>query len=42
MFEKEYGAKGTVTREEFDEKSRAWYYAEILKNVRKAAGITQK
>ena len=42
MFEKEYGAKGTASREEFDAKSRAWYYAEILKNARKAAGITQQ
>ena len=37
-----YGEKGTISREEFDAKSRAWYYAEVLKNARKAAGITQK
>ncbi|MBQ3606436.1 MAG: helix-turn-helix transcriptional regulator [Muribaculaceae bacterium] len=42
MFEKEYGAKGTPTRDEFDAKSRAWYYAEVLKNARKTAGITQQ
>ena len=42
MFQEEYGAKGTATREEFDAKSRAWYYAEVLKNARKAAGITQQ
>ncbi len=42
MFEKEYGAKGTPAREEFDAKSRAWYYAEVLKNARKSAGITQQ
>lgn len=36
-----YGEKGTLSREEFDAKSRAWYYAEVLKNARKAAGITQ-
>lgn len=42
MISKEYGAKGTVSREEFDAKSRAWYYAEILKNARKQAGITQQ
>jgi Predicted transcriptional regulator with C-terminal CBS domains len=42
MFEKEHGAKGTASREEFDAKSRAWYYAEILKNARKAAGLTQQ
>ena len=38
----EYGAKGTASRDEFDAKSRAWYYAEVLKNARKAAGITQQ
>ena len=31
LFEKEYGKKGTPLRDEFDAKSRAWYYAEILK-----------
>ena len=42
MFAEEFGAKGTVSREEFDAKSRAWYYAEVLKNARKSAGITQQ
>lgn len=42
MFQEEFGVKGTATREEFDAKSRAWYYAEVLKNARKAAGITQQ
>lgn len=42
MLTNEYGAKGTVARDEFDAKSRAWYYAEILKNARKSAGITQQ
>lgn len=41
-FKEEYGAIGTVKRDEFDAKSRAWYYAEVLKSARKAAGITQK
>ena len=27
MFVDEYGAKGTTSRDEFDAKSRAWYYA---------------
>ena len=31
MFVEEFGAKGTASREEFDAKSRAWYYAEVLK-----------
>ena len=42
MFVDEYGAKGTVSRDEFDAKSRAWYYAEVLKDARKSAGITQQ
>ncbi|MBQ1176826.1 MAG: helix-turn-helix transcriptional regulator [Paludibacteraceae bacterium] len=42
MFVAEHGEKGTLLREEFDAKSKAWYYAEVLKNARKAAGITQK
>ena len=37
MFVDEYGAKGTASRDEFDAKSRAWYYAEVLKNARKSA-----
>lgn len=42
MFIKAYGVKGTVAREEFDAKARAWYYAEVLKNARKTAGMTQQ
>ena len=42
MLQKEFGAKGSITREEFDAKSRAWYYAEVLKSARTAAGITQQ
>lgn len=42
MFVAEHGEKGILSREEFDAKSKAWYYAEVLKNARKAAGITQK
>ena len=42
MFVDEYGAKGTASRDEFDAKYRAWYNAEVLKNARKAAGITQQ
>ncbi|MCM1170113.1 MAG: helix-turn-helix domain-containing protein [Bacteroides sp.] len=37
-----HGVKGTVSREEFDAKAQAWYYAEVLRNARKAAGITQQ
>ncbi len=42
LLSEEYGERGTATREEFDAKSRAWYYAEILKDARKAAGLTQR
>ena len=42
LFVDEYGAQGTASRDEFDAKSRAWYYAEVLKNARKSAGITQQ
>lgn len=38
----QYGEKGSVSRDEFDAKALAWYYAEVLKNARKAAGITQQ
>ena len=41
MLADKYGAKGSESREEFDAKSRAWYYAEQLKKARKSAGITQ-
>ena len=40
--DREYGQKGTMQRETFDAKARAWYYAEVLKDARKAAGMTQK
>ncbi len=42
LLTEKYGAEGKQTRAEFDTKSRAWYYAEILKDARKSAGITQK
>ena len=37
-----YGVVGTPEREDFDAKSKAWYYASVLKTARKTAGITQK
>lgn len=37
-----YGAPGTQSREEFDAKAKAWYYGELLRNRRKALGLTQK
>lgn len=39
---KKYGHKGTKERDELDAKALAWYYAEILKDARKDAGLTQK
>ena len=37
-----YGRKGTSDRESFDAKAKAWYYAEVLKEARKSAGMTQQ
>ena len=42
LLSEKYGAKGTESREEFDAKSRAWYYAEVLRDARKSAGMTQQ
>ncbi|MBP5229370.1 MAG: helix-turn-helix transcriptional regulator [Bacteroidales bacterium] len=42
QLDKEYGPKGTPTRDEFEAKSLAWYYAECLKDARKKAGLTQQ
>lgn len=39
---KKYGPKGSKEREEFDAKALAWYYAEVLKDARKDAGLTQR
>ncbi len=36
------GAIDSQAREAFDAKARAWYYAEFLRDRRKALGITQK
>lgn len=37
-----YGAPGTQSREDFDAKAKAWYYGELLRDRRKALGMTQK
>ncbi len=42
LLDKKYGKEGTATRKEFSAKARAWYYAELLREKRKEAGITQK
>lgn len=38
----EYGEKGSKSREDFEAKAKAWYYAEILREKRKELKITQK
>ena len=35
--DKRYGKEGSHTRDEFDAKAKAWYYAECLKDARKKA-----
>ncbi len=42
MLEGEYGSNGTTSRETFNAKAKAWYYAEVLREARKAAGMTQQ
>lgn len=37
-----YGQRGSQSREEFDAKAKAWYYGELLRDRRKALGLTQK
>lgn len=37
-----YGEKGTLSREEFEAKSKAWYYASILREERKRQHLTQQ
>jgi len=42
MLDSKYGIEGTSSRDDFDAKSKAWYYAEVLKEARKSAGMTQQ
>ncbi|MCK9156714.1 MAG: helix-turn-helix domain-containing protein [Paludibacteraceae bacterium] len=42
MLDKEYGKRGTSSRDAFDEKSMAWYFGEILRDRRQALKLTQK
>lgn len=37
-----YGEPGSPSRIEFENKAKAWYYGEILRERRKALGMTQK
>ena len=36
-----YGEKGTPSREEFEAKAKAWYYAELLRDERKRQKLTR-
>ena len=40
--EEKYGKVGSQSREEFEAKAEAWYYAEILKSERKRQKMTQQ
>lgn len=42
MLDDEFGKHGSCEREEFDVKSVAWLYGEMLRDRRKALKITQK
>ena len=37
-----YGEKGTPSREEFEAKAKAWYFAELLRDERKRQKLTQQ
>ena len=37
-----YGEKGSPSREEFDARAKAWYFAELLRNERKRQKLTQQ
>jgi len=41
-FDERYGKKGTQTRTDFEQKSLAWYYGEVLRDKRKELKITQQ
>ena len=42
IFAKYYGEIGSEKRVEFEAKAKAWYYAELLKEVRKKEKVTQQ
>lgn len=42
MLDRKYGQHGSSSREEFEAKAKAWYYGEVLRDARKAAGMTQQ
>lgn len=40
--DEKYGVQGTLSREQFDEESLAWFYGNILRERRKELNLTQK
>ncbi len=42
LLDEEYGKKGSESRNDFDEKSLAWFYGNMLKERRKELKLTQK
>lgn len=42
LLDKKYGRQGSVSRDEFDAKARAWYYGEILRDRRRELKMTQQ
>lgn len=42
LLNEKYGQPGAASRMQFEAKARAWYYGEILRDARKASGITQQ
>lgn len=42
MLAREVGEVGSQERADFNAKAMAWYYGEVLRNRRKALGMTQK
>lgn len=42
LLDEKYGKKGTENRKRFEEKAKAYYYGEILRDRRKELNMTQK
>lgn len=42
LLDEKYGSQGSPSREEFEARAEAWYYAELLKEERKRQKLTQK
>ncbi len=40
--DEKYGPEGTPSREEFEAKAKAWYFAELLRDERKRQKLTQQ